>query len=160
FYSTTIEEVKGFKKSIEYINRLAHELFKEGKNSRINFKEHIEELINKIKSEISRNSDIIAEKEKELLNSLIDRFDNLQKLDIEGNVDELKGAIFYYLKQKNKQGDPAKWIVRNFEQIDGDVLRSSASRYGKYTDKVYHFAGLSEKYMQVKLKDQLTWPLD
>ncbi len=62
----------------------------------------------------------------------------------------------YYLKQENSKGQSANWIVRDFEQIDGDVLQSATQD----NDKVYHFACLSDNDMNIKSRDQFPWPLD
>lgn len=152
FYSKDIEDVRIFNQALELLNDLAKELFKVNVNEDIDFKEHFELLIRKIKDEMSKENDINKE-EKEVINSLIDRFENFENLNIKGSITDLKESIHYYLRQK-KNHDPAKWIVRNFEQIDGDVLRSL-----KQSDVTYHFAGLSEKHMQIKVNDQLSWPL-
>lgn len=37
-----------------------------------------------------------------------------------------------YLKQVPIEGKGANWIVRNFEQIDGDVLRNNALESEKF----------------------------
>ena len=62
----------------------------------------------------------------------------------------------YYLKQEAKKGISANWIVRDFEQIDGDVLKSRKQN----KDIVYHFACLSDNDMNVTRRDRFPWPLD
>ena len=52
----------------------------------------------------------------------------------------------YYLKQESQKGESANWIVRDFQQIDGDVLKSSTQE----SDIVYHFACVSDADMNVK----------
>ena len=61
-----------------------------------------------------------------------------------------------YLKQVPVEGKGANWIVRNFEQIDGDVLRNNALE----SEKNYHFACLSDQDMSITHKDEFPWPLD
>ena len=62
----------------------------------------------------------------------------------------------YYLKQESKKGLSANWIVRDFEQIDGDILKSRKQN----KDIVYHFACLSDNDMNVTNRDRFPWPLD
>lgn len=40
----------------------------------------------------------------------------------------------YYLKQESQKGESANWIVRDFQQIDGDILKSSTQD----PDTIYH----------------------
>ena len=50
------------------------------------------------------------------------------------------------------------WIVKNFEQIDGDILQSKR-QFEKEQHKVYHFACVSDRDMNMTVNDQLPWPL-
>lgn len=52
-------------------------------------------------------------------------------------------------------GESANWIVRDFQQIDGDILKSSTQD----PDIIYHFACVSDSDMNVKREDQFPWPL-
>ena len=61
----------------------------------------------------------------------------------------------YYLKQESQKGESANWIVRDFQQIDGDILKSSTQD----PDIIYHFACVSDSDMNVKREDQFPWPL-
>lgn len=153
FYSCSKEEVELFAANISLLNSLACELFASVGNNKLDFKRHFEKLIQKLKEQIQKKTEL-DQKEKELLENLMLRFDNLDNLQITGSMADLKESIHYYLKQRETE-QSARWIVRNFEQIDGDVLLSRDQK-----DKTYHFAGLSEKYMQVKVNDQLSWPLN
>ena len=53
-------------------------------------------------------------------------------------------------------GGSAHWIVRDFAQIDGDILRTKKS-----SDRViYHFATLSDEDMTQSRIREFPWPLD
>ncbi len=82
--------------------------------------------------------------------------ENSENINVTGSFECLKETMSYYLKQENAKGKSVNWIVRDFEQIDGDVLQSASQE----KDKVYHFACLSDNDMNVKSRDQFTWPLD
>lgn len=56
------------------------------------------------------------------------------------------------------------WIVKNFEQIDGDILQSRGqfeqdAGCGRPIRKTYHFACLSDRDMNRRVNDLLPWPL-
>jgi hypothetical protein len=64
--------------------------------------------------------------------------------------------LYYFLKQKEEPG--SDWFVRNFEQIDGDVLLSiKQNEPGR--KKTYHFACVSDKDMNRTVDELLPWPL-
>ena len=50
------------------------------------------------------------------------------------------------------------WIVKNYEQIDGDILQSKR-QFEREQHKVYHFACVSDRDMNMTVNDQLPWPL-
>ncbi len=59
---------------------------------------------------------------------------------------------------KQKEEPVSDWFVRNFEQIDGDVLLSRKQNTpGR--EKVYHFACVSDKDMNRTVDELLPWPL-
>lgn len=64
-----------------------------------------------------------------------------------------------YLVQETKPGKSANWIVRNFEQIDGDIMRSLNEQVnGKPV--VVHFACLTDEDMDSVSKSIYSWPLN
>lgn len=48
--------------------------------------------------------------------------------------------------------------MKNFEQIDGDILQSKR-QFENEQHKVYHFACVSDRDMNMTINDQLPWPL-
>ena len=71
---------------------------------------------------------------------------------------DLRNGLYYFLKQKDDDEDRVDWIVKNFEQIDGDILQSR-SQYQHHKKKKYHFACVSDKDFGIKVDDILPWPL-
>ena len=63
----------------------------------------------------------------------------------------------FYLSQDEEANYGANWIVRGFEQIDGDILRSATQDATKVK---YHFCCLSDKNMCNAGDEKLPWPLD
>ncbi len=152
FYRITRDEVELLRENLSRLNDLACELFADARGGRVDFKKHFEKLLHMIGEETEHNQELDAE-EKALLCSLMERFENLNMLSISGSVEDLKESIHYYLKQKETV-EEARYLVSNFEQIEGNVLLSK-----NQAGKKYHFTGLSEKNMQVDVNDRLPWPL-
>jgi hypothetical protein len=152
----TIEEIKEFISAIDEINNIAKGLFKtDGSNKEyINFGKHFERLGAFMKE---RKSSLINYEEKLLLDELIERLDQIKPEDSEnGTIEDLKKGIYFYLKQKNES--QPEWIIKNFEQIDGDVLRSR--KQSQQNDaKVYHLACVSDHDMNRPMNELLPWPL-
>ena len=69
----------------------------------------------------------------------------------------LRQTMSYYLSQDEALVKGANWIVRDFEQIDGDILRSDHQD----ADRIcYHFCCLSDKDICAAREERLPWPLD
>lgn len=93
---------------------------------------------------------------RDIVKRVLVRLEEVDKIDATGSFDVLKETMAYYLKQETKKGRSAHWIVRDFEQIDGDILKSR----NQDKDIVYHFACLSDNDMNVTRRDRFPWPLD
>ena len=98
----------------------------------------------------------LDEEIKEVLARLLERMNEIDLPDT-GTFICLKQTMSYYLSQNDNVMAGANWIVRNFEQIDGDILRS---RYQSKKDIVYHFCCLSDKDICTVNNGNLPWPLD
>jgi hypothetical protein len=150
------QEIDEFCKAIDEINTIAKELFSsgDGKDEYINFGEHFDKLEKFIKD---RKSDLILKEEQLLVEELLERLERVKpgKSD-RGTMDDLKKGLYFYLKQKNE--NHVDWIVRNFEQIDGDILRSR-KQHQENDKKIYHFACVSDRDMNKSIDELLPWPL-
>ncbi len=136
---------------IDFVKELqssAMDLF--GDEDEIDFKTHFENL----SAFIQKRTDKLAEEEeKQLISDLMERFDDLKNASaLSGTMEDIRKGLFYYLSQKNRKNP--NWLVRNFEQIEGDVLRSWSQK-----DHTYHFACLSDSLVCKKVNDILPWPL-
>ncbi len=87
---------------------------------------------------------------------VLEHLNEVQGVEAKASFDCLRETMQLYLQQVPKEGKGARWIARNFEQIDGDVLR----KYSKNQDKIYHFACLSDQHMSITHRDEFPWPLD
>ena len=145
----TEEDISKLIHFVEELQKIAKELF--GESDHIDFKAHfirLQEFIQK------RAGDLQLEEEKQLVEALLERFENLQSgLPLSGTMEDIRTGLFYYLNQSNRE-EP-DWLVRNFEQIEGDIL------YSLQHDKAfYHFACLSDSLICRKTDDLLPWPLN
>lgn len=107
---------------------------------------------------ISRVLDVeeIDSEFKEIVERVLQRLNEVKDVEANASFDCLRETMQIYLQQVPSEGRGANWIVRNFEQIDGDVLRKNRSPISK----TYHFACLSDTDMSITHKDEFSWPLD
>jgi len=91
---------------------------------------------------------------RSILERLLNRLDNTSFPDSNPSFSCLRQTMTYYLDQEEIPS--AKWIVRNFEQIEGDILRSKHTT----NHQKYHFCCLSDANMSVNNLEQYPWPLN
>ena len=152
------KDVLNLAKAIDELNTIAQELFSQGpsKKDYINFGQHF----TKLESFLKRRELIYAnEEERALIAALQARIESIQpgKSEFSGSFKDLQEGLHYYLKQKEDE-ESVDWIVKNFEQIDGDILNSKP-QFEKGIPKVYHFACLSDRDMNQGMSELLPWPL-
>ncbi len=93
---------------------------------------------------------------KEVIAKLLARMNKIDLPDT-GTFTCLKQTMSFYLSQDDRLTHGANWIVRDFEQIDGDILRSSKQKADR---TCCHFCCLSDKDMCSAKDERLPWPLD
>lgn len=158
-YKVARKDVLSLIRAIEEINEIATYLFAVD-NSRedfINFGKHFHNLEEFLKQ---RELALANEQERALITALQLRLDEIkpESSAFSGTFRDLQQGLYYYLKQKNDEDQGVDWIVKNFEQIDGDILQSKR-QFEKEQRKVYHFACVSDRDMNMTVNDQLPWPL-
>lgn len=158
-YKVTKKDVQTMVAAIREINAIATELFAQGQSHEdfINFGDHFERLEKFLKQ---RELALANEKERQLISALQLRLDQIKPKNAEfsGTFRDLREGIHFYLKQKGDAEQAPDWIVKNFEQIDGDILQSKR-QFEREERKTYHFACLSDRDMNQTVNDQLPWPL-
>jgi hypothetical protein len=163
FYHTAIvndDDIKCFEEVIIKLNEIAIHLFIEQNDEDISFVQHFQRLEEFINNELLG---FIDSEEKDLVESLLKRFEQVnQNTSLSGTMEDLKNGLYYYLKQKDVENP--NWIVRNFVQIEGDILRSRKQHKRSIQegseDPVYHFACLSDRMMNQTTDELLPWPLN
>lgn len=158
-YKVTKKDLLALIRAIEEINEIATYLFALD-NSRedfISFGKHFHNLEEFLKQ---RELALANEQERALIMALQLRLDKIkpEQSTFSGTFRDLKAGLYFYLKQKNDDDKGVDWIVKNYEQIDGDILQSKR-QFENEQHKVYHFACVSDRDMNMTVNDQLPWPL-
>lgn len=159
-YKVSEDSLNKLVSAVDEINTIAGDIFgfSGASEGGVDFGHHFKLLIQLVDE---KKSGLADEKEKELLESLIERLDEVAPKEgtFSGTFRDLKESLYYYLKQKTDDTQDADWIVKNFEQIDGDILQSRNQSFSRDGRKTYHFACLSDQDMNRSVDDQLPWPL-
>ncbi|MDD4510044.1 MAG: hypothetical protein PHY23_03925 [Oscillospiraceae bacterium] len=158
-YKVSKKDMRALIKAIEEINEIATYLFALDNSHEdfINFGKHFHNLEEFLKQ---RELVLANEQERALITALQLRLDKIkpEHCSFSGTFRDLKEGLHYYLKQKNDEDQGVDWIVKNYEQIDGDILQSKR-QFDQEQHKVYHFACVSDRDMNMTVNDQLPWPL-
>lgn len=154
-----MEDIESFESAVNQLNDIAAHLFAYNVNGSLSFVQHFQRLEEFIRSQLLN---LVEAEEKKLVESLLERFEQVNNnTTLSGSMEDLKNGLYYYLKQKNLESPD--WIVRNFIQIEGDVLHSRNQHKRAVQkvreDPVYHFACLSDRMLNQTMDDLLPWPL-
>ena len=158
-YKVPLKEIEELHKALGQIKKKKKKLFGTASaDERFQFGSHFKRLRDFVDS---RQTELANEEEKDLIGRLLDRLENIQKQlsheDRTGTLDDLRSGLYFFLKQKEEP--VSDWFVRNFEQIDGDVLMSRKQNRPGRKKRVYHFACVSDKDMNRTVDELLPWPL-
>ena len=162
-YKVPVKENDDLFKAICDLNTSAKKLFSDAdKDEQFQFGNHFSRLKEFVDE---RQTALADEEERDLIEKLLNRLETVQKqieldrkkgIEHKGTLDDLRSGLYFFLKQKEEP--VPDWFVRNFEQIDGDVLLSKKQNTpGR--EKTYHFACVSDKDMNKKVDELLPWPL-
>lgn len=150
------KEIDDLHQVVTDINDIAKKLFgNTDEDEQYEFGKHFQLLQDFV---AKRHSALANEEEKDLISKLLIRLELVQKQinNGKGTLDDLRSGLYFFLKQKEEADND--WFVRNFEQIDGDVLLS-LQQNGPGKKKIYHFACVSDKDMNRTVDELLPWPL-
>lgn len=155
YFNVDLDSLQELKNALIELEKIINSFFcdfdKEGDNFR-RFYKRIRSFI------ISRIGDIneLDEEMHTVIEKLLARLEESDLPD-NGTFNSLKHTMSYYLSQDENTARGAHWIVRNFDQIDGDILRSATQDPEK---TCYHFCCLSDKDICTGKDERLPWPLD
>ena len=158
-YKVRRQDIVKLVEAIKELDQIAKDLFAldDSHSDYISFGDHFQKLEKFLKQ---RELTLANEQERALIMALQLRLDQIkpERTHFSGTFRDLKQGLHYYLKQKEGDDVGADWIVKNFEQIDGDILLSKR-QFEEDSHKVYHFACLSDRDMNQTVNDLLPWPL-
>ncbi|MFI3212850.1 MAG: hypothetical protein R3Y24_05860 [Eubacteriales bacterium] len=155
YFDVTDQEIDSLIDALKQLNLLTSEFYKDFENTENNFRKFYNKIKEFLETRLLEAEDL-EEEFRDVVKRVLQRLEEVDKIQASGSFDVLKETMAYYLKQESKKGLSANWIVRDFEQIDGDILKSKKQNQ----DVVYHFACLSDNDMNVTRRDRFPWPLD
>lgn len=155
YYNVTEDEIDTLITALRELNSIAEQFFADFSDKKNDFKKFYKKiedvLVNKVLDKEELDEDF-----KDIVIRVLARLNEVSSIEASASFECLRETMQLYLKQVPVEGKGANWIVRNFEQIDGDVLRNNALE----SEKIYHFACLSDQDMSITHKDEFPWPLD
>jgi hypothetical protein len=157
YINVNLDELQDLIVALKELNSIIHYFFSDFNEGADNFQRLYNRIHDFIVNRI-QNQDELDDEMKNVINGILNRLENTD-LPETGTFTCLKQTMEYYLSQDDSLGKSANWIVRDFEQIDGDILRSQ-NQSAKNIDTCYHFCSLSDKDLSATREDKLPWPLD
>lgn len=106
----------------------------------------------------ARNKDFLLKDnftEQEIEEAIMEAL-QIVKENASASFECLKSTMSLYLVQETKPGKSANWIVKNYEQIDGDVLRTAKDN----KTQIMHFACLTDEDIDAVKTREFSWPLN
>lgn len=154
YYVVSIDEIKELERALNELEELAAFFYEDFEKRPHNFRDFYKKLKKYLQEQIVEDREL-GEEFIDIIHRVLERLGEVENIDVSASFECLKSTMTVYLVQERKQGKSANWIVRNFEQIDGDVLRT------KYETKgVIHFACLTNEDMDIAKRSDFTWPLN
>ena len=155
YYSVSQEDLKKMDRALEDLEEIASHFYEDFENKTHNFRDFYRKLKNYLQTDILEDREL-SEEFKDILRRVLIRLNEVEDIDASASFECLKSTMSIYLMQESKIGSSANWIVRDFEQIDGDVLRSGHEN----PNTIYHFACLSDEDIGAVKHSDFPWPLD
>ena len=155
YFAITNEEIEALDKAFADLEEIAALFYEDFEEQSHNFREFYRKLKTYLITDIMDNRDL-SEEFEDILKRVLMRLEEVERIDASASFECLKSTMSIYLLQETKPGQSANWIVRNFEQIDGDILRSGHED----PSVIYHFACLEDEDVGAIKKAEYSWPLD
>lgn len=157
YYTVCKDDVQKLENALNDLAELAVYFYEDFEKHPHNFREFYRRLKGYLQRDILDLRDL-SEEFSDIIRRVLERLDAVEDIDASASFECLKATMSIYLVQETKPGKSANWIVRSFEQIDGDIIRSLNEQVnGKPV--IYHFACLSDQDINVSQKSLFPWPL-
>lgn len=155
YYSVSTIELKELEEALNELEKLASFFYEDFEKRPRNFRRFYKKLKQYLQEEILEEREL-SEEFTDIISRVLSRLDEVENIDASASFECLKSTMSLYLVQESKPGKSANWIVRNFEQIDGDVLRT----YKEKDKSILHFACLTDEDIDSVKQREFTWPLN
>ena len=155
YYTVSKDEIEKMNQALEDLEDIAAEFYEDFESRAHNFREFYRRLKSYLQTDILEDREL-SEEFEDILRRVLMRLNEVEHIDASASFECLKSTMAIYLLQETKPGRNANWIVRNFEQIDGDILRSGHEN----PNIIYHFACLEDEDIGAVKKAEFPWPLD
>ena len=155
YYSVSMIELKELEEALNELEELASFFYEDFEKRPSNFRRFYKKLKQYMQEEILEEREL-SEEFTDIISRVLSRLDEVENIDASASFECLKSTMSLYLVQESKPGKSANWIVRNFEQIDGDVLRT----YKERDNSILHFACLTDEDINSVKQREFTWPLN
>ena len=157
YYNLSKDEIEMLERALIDLDELAAYFYEDFENQSHNFREFYKRLKKYLQQDVLDSHDL-GEEFSDIIRRVLERLEEVENIDASASFECLKATMSVYLVQETKPGKSANWIVRNFEQIDGDIMRSLNEKVnGKPI--VYHFACLSDEDIDSVKRATFPWPL-
>ena len=158
YYRISKQDVEKLERALNELEELAAFFYEDFENKSNNFRDFYKRLKSYLQDEVLDIQNL-GEEFSDIIRRVLSRLEEVENIDASASFECLKATMSIYLVQETKPGKSANWIVRNFEQIDGDIMRSLNEQVnGKPV--VVHFACLTDEDMDSVSKSIFSWPLN
>ena len=158
YYRVRGPELEKLKNALEELQDLSLFFYEDFERRPSNFRAFYRKLKEFLRDQVIDARELDRDFE-DIVRRVYKRLEEVEDIDASASFECLKSTMSIYLTQQEGPAGGANWIVRNFEQIDGDILRS-AKRKSSKDPEVYHFACLSDEDINSVLVHPFPWPLD
>ena len=155
YYAVSKNEIEKIDRALEDLEDIAAHFYEDFENKAHNFRGFYRKLKNYLQTDILADREL-SEEFADILKRVLMRLEEVENIDASASFECLKSTMSIYLLQETKPGKSANWIVRNFEQIDGDILRSGHED----PNIIYHFACLEDEDVGGVKRAEFPWPLN
>ncbi len=155
YYTVSKDEIRELEQALNDLEELASFFYEDFEKRPNNFKAFYKKLKQYLQEEILDERDL-GDEFADIINRVLTRLDEVEDIDASASFECLKSTMSLYLVQETKPGKSANWIVRNYEQIDGDVLRTAKDN----KSQIMHFACLTDEDIDSIKTREFSWPLN
>ncbi len=158
YYQVSKEDVEKLEQALNDLEDLAAFFYEDFENKSNNFRDFYRRLKTYLKDEVL-DAQNLGEEFTDIIRRVLDRLEEVENIEASASFECLKSTMSIYLVQETKPGKSANWIVRNFEQIDGDIMRSLNEKVNGES-VIVHFACLTDEDMDSTSRAIFSWPLN